>query len=517
MSKILNLIVVKNIVSVLFFIVAPFWSLCAQNEGNRFFRDTVHEIRFHFKQAAYWDSLVTNKPSETFMRCDVTIDGISFPDAGVRFKGNSSYNTPSNKKPFKIDLEEYIPNRKVDGQDQFSLNNGFKDPTFLREKLMLDYCQNMGIPAPRATFTRLYINDQFWGFYTVVEDISKTFLKQRFGNKTANLFKGDPRGTLQWRGWDASLYKKDYELKTNEEIDDWSRLVAFLNILNNAQGTKLTDSLPAYLNLNSWFSYWAVHNLFSNLDSYIGSGHNYYLYQNTTGKFEFITWDVNEAFGNFKLNLTQQQILNLPFDFIPQPPGSRPLMNRLISVNSYKLQLAKRGCELLQQFSNDKMDNRIDFLANLIRLHVYADPKKFYTNAQFEQNLTQEISTGGGGQPPFVIAGLKQFISARRAYLMSQLVSFGCTATNSAEIASQPSVDIFPNPSSGLVSVKSASFDIAKIRVFDFKGHLIAESRLDGSNSTVRMDLSRVNNGFYLVYVQSNNGSIFPAKLLISR
>ncbi|MBK9013192.1 MAG: hypothetical protein IPM82_03375 [Saprospiraceae bacterium] len=76
-------------------------------EGN------VHEIRLDFSQLGYWDSLVANKPGETYMKCDVTVDGILYPDAGVRFKGNSSYNGPTMKKPSRLTLKNLWTTRRT--------------------------------------------------------------------------------------------------------------------------------------------------------------------------------------------------------------------------------------------------------------------------------------------------------------------------------------------------------------------------------------------------------------------
>lgn len=482
----------------------PFSFLFAQQEGDLFFAEgAVHEIRFRFTQPGYWDSLIANKPAEIYMKCAVSVDGITYPNTGVRFKGNSSFNNPSIKKPFKIDFEEFVPDQKHDGLKQLSLNNGFKDPTFLREKLMLDFCNQHDIPAPRATFANLFINDERWGLYVVVEDVGKTFLKQRFGNKGGNLYKGDPHGSLTWKGWDQTLYEADYELKTNETANDWSGFIALLNVLNNTPAAQLPDSLAARLSLDSWFGYWAAHNLFVNLDSYVGSGHNYYLYQNEdTGLFEMITWDVNEAFGNFKMGLNLVQIKNLPFTHIPQPFTQRPLMNRLLQNTAFKQRLADRLCALLHDFSVEKMGPRIDSLASLIRPHVQADTKKFYTNSQFEQNLTQDLSTPGGPQGPFEIAGLRSFITARRAALLSQLAPFGCAATGVSQ-AGAKTWAIFPNPCSdhlNLVLPELPAGAAYQVKITDLAGREMI-SAVAPSGSVNRINTNTLPAGTYIIRV----------------
>ncbi|TAK36051.1 MAG: T9SS type A sorting domain-containing protein [Saprospiraceae bacterium] len=499
----------------LLFAALPF-ILRSQTEGDLFFRDTVHEIHFQFSQPGYWDSLAANKPQEIYMKCDVTIDGSLYPDAGVRFKGNSSYNNPSVKKPFKIDLEEFVDGQTHDGIKQLSLNNGFKDPTFLREKLMLDFLDAHAIPAPGATFARLYINDELWGLYTVVEDVGKTFLSQRFGNNGGNLFKGDPQGTLTWKGWDQNLYAGDYELKTNEAENDWSSLIALLNALNNTPSAQLPDSLATYLNLENWFSYWAAHNLFANLDSYLGPGHNYYLYQNEdTGLFEFITWDVNEAFGNFKMGLNLQQLKTLPFTYIPQPATQRPLMNRLLQDAAMKQLFANRLCHLLQDFTNEKLDARIDSLAALIRPHVYEDAKKFYSNTQFEQNIGQDLVTPGGPQGPFEIAGLKPFIAARKSSLLTQLAPFGCTATAVLEPKANE-IEISPNPASERIFVRTDGQVIASFSLWSVDGKM--RQTWEGTNGQrlVELKIDDLPAGIYALLITTGQGRNFIKKIVLA-
>ena len=492
--------------------------ISAQTEGDQFFGAwTVHEIRLHFNQPGYWDSLTQNYTLDVYMPCDVTVDGISYPQCGAKFKGNSSYNNPSRKKPFRIDFAEYVPDQAHDGLKKIVLNNGFKDPTLLREKLMLDFLNAHGIAAPRATFARLFINDRYWGLYSAVEDVNKTFLKDRFGNKGGNLFKGDPHGTLNWKGNDQSLYQGDYELKTNEDVNDWSDLLRLLDILNNTPAAQLADSLGRYLNLDSWAGYWAAHNLFVNLDSYIGSGHNYFLYHNTeTDRFEWITWDVNEAFGNFQMGIPLQNLKTLPFTFVPQPMQQRPLMNRLLPDAAFNQQLAERLCALLRDFRNERLDPRIDSLAGLIRTDVYADTLKFFPNNQFEQNLSQDITPGPGAPGVSAIAGLKPFILERRTSLLQQLAIYGCTATETDQADSpKRAILTWPNPASDQLWLETPGLAPEAIALWGMNGQKIAAWAPEKTERQA-LDLAKVPSGFYCLTVQLMQG-VFTANVVVMK
>ena len=128
-------------------------------EGDSLFHEPIiHTIKLYFHQSHWWDSLVYYKPLDFKMLADVQVDGNYIDSIGVQFKGNSSYNAPGKKKPFKIDFNEYVSGQNYDGLKTINLSNSVNDPTLMREKLYLDFCLDAGIPAPRAAYANLYLN-----------------------------------------------------------------------------------------------------------------------------------------------------------------------------------------------------------------------------------------------------------------------------------------------------------------------------------------------------------------------
>lgn len=235
----------------------------AQSEGDALFNTSeIHTIEFTFGQPSFWDTLETNYTLDVFTLGDVRIDGTLVPDVGIKFKGNSSYNNQSDKKSFKIDMNEFVSGQEFDSLKRLNLNNGFKDPSFLREKLTLDILKEQGLPAPRCTYANLYINGTLWGLYMLVEEVNKKFLDQRFGEDVGNLFKGDPHGNLNWQGADPVAYYDDYELKTNENANDWSDLVNQIDVINNTPDNELHTELETVLNTETFIKCWANYVMF---------------------------------------------------------------------------------------------------------------------------------------------------------------------------------------------------------------------------------------------------------------
>jgi len=422
--------------------------LKAQQAGDLFFNQAIiHVIKLNFWQSGYWDSLTSNYANDAYMKCSVEIDGTSIDTIGVKFKGNSSYNNPSDKKPFKLDLNDYISGANIDGLKKLNLNNGFKDPSFLREKITLDFYNEHGILAPRCAYAKLYINNVYWGLYMVVEEIDKTFLSGRFNDNDGNLFKGDPSGDLKWIDNNPSSYYNKYELHTNETQNDWSDLVHLIDKVNTPPMNYVQDSIQSVLEIDEFVNYWAATGMFVNLDSYLGSGHNYFIYHDSTlNKFRWIIWDVNESFGTFSMGLQPQQLLTLPFDYFNYPQSSRPLCNQIKSYAQFFYgRMRDKVCYLTYNgFSNAILDPKIDSLANAIRADVYADNKKFFSNQQFEDNIENDISVAGlpGGSNIF---GIKSFIRERRLSLVNQMTSLGCIY--SLDELKNAAISCYPNPS----------------------------------------------------------------------
>jgi spore coat protein CotH len=469
----------------------------AQTEGDNFFAmPQVHDVYLTFSQPNYWDSLVAYMPMEKYLKASISIDGLVLDDVGIKFKGNSSYSNPSDKKPFKVDLNEFVSGQKLDGLNKFNLNNGFKDPSFMREKIALDFYRDHGISAPRCAYTRVYINGTYWGLYDFVEEVNKTFLDDddHFGNKQGNLFKGDPMGDLKWINSSPSSYYPKYELHTNETANDWSDLINLIDKINNS-GSYFHDSLEAAFNTNTFIKHWAAMNMFANLDSYIGSGHNYFLYHDTlSGKFEWVTWDVNESFGNFNMGMTTTQIKNLSMFFVSSPATSRPLVQKMLNDPDYKTELINTICEWLStDFTNGHLDPKIDSLANSIRAAVYADTKKFYSNMDFETNLSSDVGN---------TMGIKSFITSRRNALVAELALNGCNVGVN-EITSADYFNVYPNPAANTITVEFNNM-ITSLKITNMLGQEVYSSEPSTNNLTI--NISELPSGIYSLNI---NNSLF--------
>lgn len=408
--------------------------------------DAVHDIYLFFDSPNWYEQLRANfegvaDPSyaeATFVWNDIVMERV-----GVRLKGNSSYRTyPGQKKSFKIKTNEFVKGRRIQGIDTLNLHNAFKDPSYVREKAYYEIAAAAGLKTPRTNYAALYVNGIYWGLYFLVEDIDGEFLENHIGaGENGNMYKGDPQGTLEWRGPDTDPYRRMYEKDNNEQADDWSDLISFIDTLNRTPREELKQRLDAVMDVDSALTLLALDNLTANLDSYIGSGHNYYLYRRKSdSKWMFFPWDPNEAWGNFNMGLHIDDLQRLPVQFLPRPqppPGQplppnanvpRPLAQRLWEVPEYRsAYLAKLRALLEGPAEAGQLLNRMTALRDRIRPYVEAETRSMFTVAQFERALSDNQRTGGPGQPgqppvpSFDIPGLDRFIRARATSVQQQL------------------------------------------------------------------------------------------------
>eukprot|EP01114_Cavostelium_apophysatum_P014630 TRINITY_DN3840_c0_g1_i1.p1 TRINITY_DN3840_c0_g1~~TRINITY_DN3840_c0_g1_i1.p1 ORF type:complete len:320 (+),score=75.06 TRINITY_DN3840_c0_g1_i1:870-1829(+) len=71
----------------------------------------------------------------------------------------------------------------------FSLKSATMDPSFIRERLSMALLESLVAPIYRGSFAVLYINQQYFGLFHMLEDVDNAFLKSRFGEDTGLLYK----------------------------------------------------------------------------------------------------------------------------------------------------------------------------------------------------------------------------------------------------------------------------------------------------------------------------------------
>lgn len=381
----------KKLLPGLLVLISLFSNIQAQTPGENVFDETMlHEVRIELDQPDYWDILINNYQNTPtgdavpYIMCNIQFDDEFVDSIGIRLKGFTSFWTASDKKPIKLDFNEFVRGKRLDGLRKLNLNNGTGDPSLQRDVLCYDLLNSVGIPAPRTSYAKVYLNGDYWGLYQVIEQIDKEFLDEHFSSPRGNLFKNKSWNALEWLGNDKEVYKATYELKTNEEEDNWTGFIHLMDFINNTSDEDFEEGLEALFNVDAFLKNLAVDIATNNWDSYMEHGRNWYLYEDTsTSVFHWLPWDYNLALGG---SLAPPGNCDLFPDFVGFFDGSP-------SVQFYDAGFAFNNYDILWDFG----DGNTSIEEN--PLHTYSDPGAYricityIQDADCERQFFQQIST----------------------------------------------------------------------------------------------------------------------------
>ena len=245
---------------------------------------------------------ISTSTEDGYLAGDLTVDGVTYPGVGVRFRGNTSQRNAGEKRSFKISINHTDPDQRLDGFRTLKLNNAAGDPTFLREVLYSRICSEYG-PSPTANHVVLTINGENWGVYINVQQFNKDFLRQWFDRTSGNRFKAPsgggtgPRGprpprcnlpggnfacgyrALMWLGERPPEYQRYYELNSDEQPDPWGDLVRFCDVFNHATDDVFEQRVATILDVDGALWMIALENVFGDHDGYLFKGADYTIYQ----------------------------------------------------------------------------------------------------------------------------------------------------------------------------------------------------------------------------------------------
>lgn len=327
--------------------------------------------------ATKWQELLDNASAEAYISADITINGTTITNVGIRPKGNSSLkkvvsDDTSDRYSFKIKFDEYVKDQTWQGLDEIVLNNMDSDNSYLKEYLSYDIMSYIGVDTPLYTFANIDVNGKAWGLYLAVEVLEGSYLERTEdgegelykpnnddkqsvegagGNKPANEgaatnpdivtnqtqpaqkptegavgTEGQPPVNTSNRGPGGGMNGAQNGVSlvyTDNEISSYSA------IFDNAE-TKTTEEdnqrvitalenistgtdLETYVDVDAVLKYFAAHTVVVNMDSYTSSMGHNYYLYEKDGQLSMLPWDYNLAFGGFQGGAASD-VVNLAID-----------------------------------------------------------------------------------------------------------------------------------------------------------------------------------------------------------
>ena len=299
-----------------------------------------------------------------YAKVEITIDGQPFPDAGLRFKGNSSYrfSRGSLKKPFKIDTNRFIKGQKLHGRTKLNLSNAFLDSAFMKEKLAYELYRAAGLPSPQTGWANVVLSVEGiaekkpLGIYVVIEQMDERYLKENLKGDPQQSILAKPESLDDWEylGKNPDAYQR-YNLKIGKtNTPTIQRFMETMRLIQTASDREFAEKIQDYVDLENFAGYLAATSLLANIDSYIGMPHNYYLLLNDPqDKLKLLPWDVNEAFGTFTLGRPAEQLANWDID---RPwIARRRLLERLFETEQFPKLYRIALIELMEKAFTEKL------------------------------------------------------------------------------------------------------------------------------------------------------------------
>lgn len=373
-------------------------SLCAGTADAAdpiFDQGRLHECKLELDPAD-WAALRANFQTNQYYAANLTVDGETVKQVGIRSRGAGSR---SGEKPgLKLDFNKYVSGQEFHGYKSMVLDNVTQDPSMMREVLANSVFEAVGIAAPQIAFCRLSINTDFWGLYTIIEAVSKPFLKARLGEESGTLFDyeytDDYRFTYKGDG-SATYSPVPFEAQTNEGKLD-TGLADFIKAINQTPQSGYAAAMETYIDVKKFLTYLATENACAEYDGMVGQFgmNNFYLYQyGGQKKFVFIPWDKDTSF----------QAAEWP---VQQRMDSNEFTKRLMADPAMKAYYESEVKRVATNFVTTAfLGPRIEAFAALIRASVTADTHKPFSVADFEAS----------------VAGLNGIASARAANVTAQV------------------------------------------------------------------------------------------------
>jgi len=390
----------------------------------------------------------------------LTVDGKVYPNAGVHFRGASSFMmTPEGRKrSLNISLDYMNEDQRLGGYRTLNLLNANGDPTMLRSALYLQIARQY-IPAPKANFMRVVINGESWGVYPSVQQYNTDFVQEWFKTTKGARWKtpGSPMGRagLAYIGDDPAAYKRIYEIKSKDSPKSWAALINLCKVLNQTPPEQLEAALAPILDIEGALKFLALDKALINNDGYWTRASDYSIYLDEKGKFHLFPHDANETLAPAEMTGMGRGPRGPggpggrppgfgpsgppngppngpPAGFTPPPENAtldpfagsadpnKALIGKLLAVPS----LREKYLEYMKDIATNWLDwKKLGPIAvgyqSMLLADVEADTRKLYSTEAFEKALTEETSfpsMGPGGGRPHM--GLKDFVEQRRKFLL---------------------------------------------------------------------------------------------------
>lgn len=354
--------------------------------GSEIFdRPTVLDFHVQLTEASFEELRVN--PRE-YVRATVVVNGVEYPDVGVKLKGAAGSYRPVDDKPaMTLHFSKWADGRRVYGLRRLHLNNSVQDESLLCEYLGSHLFRSAGVPAARVAWATVRLNDRKLGLYVLKEAFENEFLRLSFGNDKGNLYEG---------GFVRDL-ERGLSKESGKGPDDQSDVRALWAPVEEKDTDKRWEMLQKVLDVDLFVTYAALSVMLVDWDGYPLNRNNYRIYfRPTDGKAVFMPHGMDQLFQRSYAEMDASWSGALAWAVFDTPQGFKLYEERCHQVltNVFKLEtmtnLIARATDELK-----KVEPRLALSANDLeyrvqRRHRYVTRDPFLNPPKATQPETAE-------------------------------------------------------------------------------------------------------------------------------
>ena len=352
----------------------------AQSVDEVFDAQTLHEIRLLINSKDL-QLLRVNFTANTYYPADLVWGGGGqrVRNVGVRSRGSGTRSGV--KLGLRVDFDRYTTDQRFAGLASIVLDNLLQDPAMVRERVAMAFFNRIGVPAPRESFCRLFINNEYQGVYTITEEVEPVYAARTLGEDRGFLF--EYHFVRSFRGedlGDLAAYKPLFEPRNHENDADAVLYGAIRDLFREANvddGT-FRERVEPYLDVTAFITLIAAENFLAENDGILGytGMNNFYLYRFAgTTRQRLLPWDKDNTFLQTDFPITNRLEDNV-------------LSRRLLAYDDLRTlyldtldQCARAAVE------DDWLVSEINRSTTLIADAAHADTRKLFSNDQFDAGV----------------------------------------------------------------------------------------------------------------------------------
>jgi spore coat protein CotH len=362
--------------------------LQAQSAADLFNAQALQRIDIEL-HSADWAKLKENFQSNEYYPADITWNGITAYNTGVRSRGVASRN--ANKPGLKLDFNHYAAGQSFLGLKSLVLDNLVQDPSGVHETTSMWFFARLGVPAPREAHAVVYVRGEYAGLYSVVEPIDKNMIARVFGNESDGRqddgylyeFNKADEWWLSYLGPELELYKRYFEAKTHESEPDetlYRPIENLVRLINEKPAAELKEAVDPYLDLRGLTRFLAIQNFIGEIDGFTGKWgmNNFYLYRlQHQAQHRVIAWDDDLTFLDPAYDVMSFQEPNVLVRKLMEVPEYRGLYFETLA------EAARSAREGGSETSSGALETEIRRQLDLIDAAMLADTRRPYTDTDY--------------------------------------------------------------------------------------------------------------------------------------